>query len=134
LDGTPGKKEFVSVYGDYADTVQQKKGNFGMENSILEMKNPSLFCRFIYRGMESAVAKLAGGKVDYNNVQFRMLMNSSADNPIKANMLFNPDVMTLPFVKFVIDSANGYFWRGLFGFIKSTLDRIKRDKRSHSGR
>lgn len=116
LSGTPCKKEFISVYGNYADVVPEKKGNFGMENSIMEMKNSSIICRFIYRGMETAVAKMTGGKVDYNNVQFRMLMNSSADNPMKTNMLFSPDVMTMSFVKFVLDCANGHFWRGLFKF------------------
>jgi beta-glucosidase len=119
LDGTPGKKEFVSIYGDYADAVPAKKGNFGMEDSIMEMKDASLFCRLIYRGMEKAVAKMTGGKVNYNNPQFRMLMNSSADNPIKTNMLFSPDVMTVPFVGFVLDSANGHFWRGLFRFLRT---------------
>jgi beta-glucosidase len=127
LDGTPGKKEFVSVYGDYADAVSEKKGNFGMENSIMEMKTSSLLCRFIYRGMESTIAKLAGGKVDYNNPQFRMLMNSSADNPIKANMLFSPDVMTEPFVRFVLDCANGHFWRGLFRLLSTRKRKIKQE-------
>jgi beta-glucosidase len=118
LNGMPGKKEFVSIYGDYADTVPARKGTFNIESSILEMKDSSLLCRFIYKGMESAVAKMTGGKADYNNPHFRMLMMSSVDNPIKANMLFSPDSMTAPFVQFVLDAANGHFWKGLFRFLR----------------
>ncbi|GHV81844.1 glycosyl hydrolase [Spirochaetia bacterium] len=119
LDRAPGKKEFISIYGDYKETYSPQKGTYNLESSILEMKDASLLCRMIFKGMESAVAKIAGGKVDYRNPQFRMLMASSADNPIKANMLFSPDTMTAPFVQFVLDSANGHFWRGLVRFLRS---------------
>jgi beta-glucosidase len=119
LTGTPGKKEFISIYGDYDDTIPVQKGSFGMENSIMEMKNASLLCGFVFRGIESAVAKITGGAIDYNNAQFRMLMASSADNPLKTMMLFSPDTMTAPFVEFLLDSANGHFWKGLFRFLRN---------------
>jgi beta-glucosidase len=118
LDGIPGKKQFVSIYGGYEDMAPVRKGTYNMENSVLEMKDASLLCRLIFKGMEKAVAKIAGGKVDYNNPQFRMLMTASADNPMKTNMLFSPDTMTAPFVHFILDSANGHFWRGLFTFLR----------------
>jgi beta-glucosidase len=119
LTGTPGKKEFISIHDDYTDAIPARKGSFGMENSIMEMKNASLICGFVFKGIESAVAKITGGTIDYNNVQFRMLMASSADNPMKTMMLFSPDTMTAPFVKFLLDSANGHFWKGLFRFLRN---------------
>jgi beta-glucosidase len=119
LAGTPGKKEFISIYGDYADAIPAQKGSFGMENSIMEMKNSSLLCGLVFKGIESAVAKISGGAIDYNNARFRMLMASSADNPLKAMMLFSPDTMTAPFVEFLLDSVNGHFWKGLFRFLRN---------------
>jgi beta-glucosidase len=68
--------------------------------------------------MEKTIAKSLGCKIDYNNVQFKMLMETAGDNPLKANMLFSPDTMTAPFVQFVLDTANGHFWRGLGKLIR----------------
>jgi hypothetical protein len=36
---------------------------------------------------------------------------------MKTMMLFSPDTMKAPFVRFIIDSANGHFWRGLLKFL-----------------
>jgi beta-glucosidase len=123
LRGTPSKEDFTTVYGDYPDYIPQTKGSYDLCNSIKEMKDTSLLCRFMYREMEKTIAKSLGCKIDYNNVQFKMLMETAGDNPLKTNMLFSPDTMTAPFVQFVLDTANGHFWKGLGKLIRGK--RIK---------
>ena len=63
--------------------------------------------------MEQVVAKGAGGKVDYGNVQFKMLMYSASDNPMKSIPLFSPDSMPLPLAQFFVDAASGHLFKGL---------------------
>jgi len=116
--GAPAKADFVTVYGQYPDYIPPKKGSYDMSNSISEMKESSLLARIIYSAMEKSIAKGNGGKADYDNVQFKMLMQLSGDSPLAVLRLFSPEMMSDKFTRFLLDSANGHFFRGLGAFIK----------------
>jgi len=84
----------------------------------MEMKQTSLINRLMYKGMEKAIAKSCGGKVDYENPNFKMLMMSASDNPMKTMPLFSPDVMTEELSAFFVDAANGHLLKGLIKMLR----------------
>ena len=55
----------------------QRKGSFTMDNTVTEMKDYSLVMKIMFKAVESTVAKGFGGKKDYENPDFRMMMNAS---------------------------------------------------------
>jgi beta-glucosidase len=107
LKGVPNKEDFVSVYGNVDDYIPLTKGSYDMTSSIKEMKETSFLCKIMYKGMEWGIAKQAGGKVDYDNPSFKMLMDSASDNPMKSMPLFSPDFMPVNRAAFFVDWANG---------------------------
>lgn len=119
LKGIPKKQDFVSIYKDYLDYIPQMKGTYDMTSSIKEMKETSLLCKIMYKVMEKIVAKNNGGKVDYSDSNFRMVMDSAADNPMKSMPLFSPESMPVELAKFFVDAANGHFFKGLGKLIKA---------------
>lgn len=119
LKGIPSKKDFVSIYHDYQDYIPQKKGTYDMTNSIKEMKETSFICKIMYKVMEKMIAKSNGGKVDYSNSNFRMLMDTAADNPMKSMPLFSPESMPVELAEFFVDAANGHIFKGLSKLIRS---------------
>lgn len=118
LDGVPGKADFVTVYGEYADYVPATRGSYDMSSTINEMKETSLMAKISYRVIEKELAKPYGGKADYGNVHFKMLMDTVADNPMKNLTLFSPDSMPVSLARFMVDTANGHLLRGLVGLMK----------------
>ena len=49
-----------------------------MDNTVLEMKDDSLIMKIMFKAVAATIARGFGGKKDYENPEFRMLMNSSA--------------------------------------------------------
>lgn len=123
LKGIPTKQDFVSIYHDYPDYILQKKGSYDMTSSIKEMKETSLVCKIMYKAMEKIIAKSNGGKVDYSNSNFRMLMDTAADNPMKSMPLFSPESMPVELAEFFVDAANGHMLRGVIKLIRSKKNK-----------
>lgn len=61
--------------------VLLKKGQFTMDSTVEEMKDHSLLLKIMYKAVELIIAKGFGGKADYENPEFRMLMASSVGSP-----------------------------------------------------
>lgn len=49
-----------------------------MDNTVMEMKDDSLIMKIMFKAVAATIARGFGGKKDYENPEFRMLMNSSA--------------------------------------------------------
>lgn len=113
FSGIPSRKDFITIYHNYEDYVPQIKGTYDMTSSIKEMKETSLICKIMYKAMEKIIAKNNGGKVDYTNPGFRMLMDSASDNPMKSMPLFSPDSMPLNVAEFFVEAANGHMIKGI---------------------
>jgi beta-glucosidase len=77
--GIPSHKEWEEMLGFQFHSDTLKVGEFTMDNSILEMKDHSFIMNLMYRAIERSIAKSNGGKVDYSDATFRMLITSSAD-------------------------------------------------------
>lgn len=119
LQGTPGKQEFQTIYGEYAEPVPPAMGRYTLDHSIRDMAGTSLVCRLVLRWMEREVARNTGLPVDYRNPQFRMLMDAAAAGPLNSLTLFVPDQMPLRKAQLIVDLANGHPLRGILRFLRS---------------
>jgi len=110
-EGKPDYESFIKALGrPYLETVL-KKGFFTMDNSVEEMKDYSLIMKIMYKSIEKTIAKGCGGKADYSNPEFRMLMNSSAGGPLRCLQISGGIKGKL--FEGLLDMANGHFFRGL---------------------
>ena len=93
-----------------------KKGSFTMENTVEEMKDYSLIMKIMYKATEHVIAKGNGGKIDYENPNFRMQMASSAGGPLRSMMISGG--MKGGVLPGMLEMANGHFFRGIRKMIK----------------
>lgn len=121
LQGEPTKEDFLTIHEPYPEYVPKTKGSYDLSNSINEMKETSLVCKLIYKGIEKRIAMQTGGEVDYKNPEFKMLMDTSSNLPLKKMPLLAPDQMSFPVVHFILDTANGQLWQGLKRLLKKEV-------------
>lgn len=114
--GKPNQTDWEAMLGlKYVPPVL-KKGYFTMENTVEEMKDYSLIMKIMYKATERVVAKGNGGKIDYENPNFRMQMASSAGAPLRS-MMISGGVRGGVFPG-MLEMANGHFFRGIWKIIK----------------
>lgn len=113
--GKPSKKEWEQMLGRRYVPEIPIKGHFTMDNSVVEMKDQSLLMKIMYKSVENTVAKGFGGKKDYDNPEFRMLMASSAGSPLRSMQIsggIKGGVMPG-----MLKIANGHFLQGIWKMI-----------------
>ena len=114
--GKPDQAQWEAMLGRrYAPPVL-KKGSFTMENTVEEMKDYSLIMKIMFKAVEATIAKGFGGKKDYENPEFRMLMNSSAGSPLRSMQISGG--MKGGVLPGMLEMANGHFFRGLWRMIR----------------
>ncbi len=114
--GKPSQKDFEAMLGHVYTPPVLKKGSFTMDNTVIEMKDYSLVMKIMFRVVESTVAKGFGGKKDYENPDFRMLMNSSAGSPLRSMQISGG--MKGGVLPGMLLMANGHFFKGIVRMIK----------------
>lgn len=114
--GKPDQAQWEAMLGRrYAPPVL-KKGSFTMDNTVLEMKDYSLIMKIMFKAVEATIAKGFGGKKDYENPEFRMLMDSSAGSPLRSMQISGG--MKGGVLPGMLEMANGHFFRGLWRMIR----------------
>ena len=114
--GKPDQAQWEAMLGRrYAPPVL-KKGSFTMENTVEEMKDYSLIMKIMYKATEHVIAKGNGGKIDYENPNFRMQMASSAGGPLRSMMISGG--MKGGVLPGMLEMTNGHFFRGLWRMIR----------------
>ena len=114
--GKPNLADWETMLGRHYEPPVLKKGSFTMDNTVMEMKDYSLMMKIMFKAVEATIAKGFGGKKDYENPEFRMLMNSSAGSPLRSMMIsggIKGGVMPG-----MLEMANGHFFRGIWKMIK----------------
>ena len=114
--GKPNQTDWEAMLGRTYTPPVLKKGLFTMDNTVMEMKDHSLIMKIMFRAVESTIAKGFGGKKDYENPEFRMLMNSSAGSPLRSMMISGG--MKGGVLPGMLEMANGHFLRGIWKMIK----------------
>ncbi len=114
--GKPDPAEWEKLLGHSYTPPVLKKGSFTMDNTVMEMKDYSLMMKIMFKAVESTVAKGFGGKKDYENPDFRMMMNASAGAPLRSMQISGG--MKGGVLPGMLEMANGHFLRGIWKMIK----------------
>lgn len=114
--GTPTKEDFENMSGIQYRPVRHSRGSYTMDDSVAEMCKDSLVMEVLYKTVENTVAKGTGGKKDYNNPEFRMLMASSAGGPLRSMQISGGIKGGL--MKGLLYMANGHFLKGIAVMIR----------------
>ena len=107
----PTKEEFEQVLGRKIISKPLKKGEFTMENTVMEMKDYSLIMKLMYKIVEIVVARGFGGKPDYTNSSFKMMFYSAVDCSL--NGMKNNAAMQNHVFEGLLLMANGHFFQGV---------------------
>lgn len=113
--GFPGIDDWKNLIGYEYKQESPKKGKYTMDNSVLEMKDKSFIMRIMYKAVESIIAKGFGGKKDYSNSQFKMMISGSTDCSL-SSMQINGQ-MKDGIMQGLLEMANGHFFKGIYRMI-----------------
>lgn len=113
--GKPDKAEWETMLGRKYIAPVLKKGQFTMDNSVEEMKEYSLVMKIMYKAVEKVVAKGCGGKADYTNPEFRMMMAASVGGPLRSMQISGG--MKGGVIPGLLEMANGHYLRGILKMI-----------------
>ncbi len=109
--GTPSRAQWEQMLGRRYTEVLPQKGCFTMDNSVVEMKEHSLIMKIMYKATEITIARGFGGKPDYTNPEFRMMMASSVGGPLRGMQISGGIKGGL--MKGLLHMANGHYLKGI---------------------
>ena len=113
LNGQPSRDEWERLMGHpVAIAPEPKKGQFTMDNSCLEMKDSSIIMKIQYKVTENIIAKQCGTK-DPSDPQFRMMLTSAVDCPLRAAVINSTGKMSDALGQGLLHMANGHMLKGL---------------------
>ncbi len=119
LQGNPSREEWERMMGyPVAAIPEAKKGQFTMDNSCLEMKDESFIMKIQYKVTENIIAKSFGGKKDYSNPAFKMMMVCATDCPLRATIISSGGTMSDSLAQGLLEMANGHYIRGIKAMLK----------------
>ena len=125
--GKPSKEDFEQLIGrKVMEYKTAEKGSYTMDNSAMEMKDHSLIMKIQYKVTENIISKSYGGKKDYNDPSFRMMMISSTDCPLRSTIINSGGSLTEKMASAFLLMANGKWIRGILSFIFPSLAEEKR--------
>ncbi len=114
-NGKPIQKDWETMLGRKYIPPVLKRGSFTMDNTVMEMKDYSLIMKIMFKAVEATIAKGFDGKKDYENPEFRMLINSSVGSSLRSMQISGgikggilPGMLLM---------ANGHFFRGILKMI-----------------
>ena len=113
--GKPTQAGWETMLGRPYIAPVLKKGSFTMDNTVLEMKDYSLVMKIMLKATELVIAKGCGGKVDYENPEFRMMINAAAGGPLRSMQISSG--MKGGVFPGLLEMANGHFFKGLWKMI-----------------
>ena len=112
--GHPSDRDFEMLYGGPIQPEPAiEKGSFTMEMSSMEMKDRSRIMGAFFKVTEKAIAKGFGGKVDYTNPTFKMVIMSATDAPLRSTVLAGGGAFPANVAEGLVAMANGHVLRGI---------------------
>ena len=115
-DGCPTDSDYEQVLGHKIEEEKLIRGRFTMNNSVAELKDHSLIMKIMYKAVEKTIAKGFGGKADYSDPNFRMMMNAAAGSSLNAMKISGG--MNNYVLEGMLEMANGHFFKGILLMIK----------------
>ncbi len=111
MDGFPKQEEWEKLLGRKYEPKRLKKGEFTMDNTVIEMKDESLLMKLIYNVVAFYFSLSYGGKNAYKNPEYQMMIASSVGGPLRSLQIFSGIKGGL--FKGMLDIANGRFLKGI---------------------
>ena len=112
--GLPGDADFEKAYGGPLQSDPPiEKGRYTMEHSAMELKDQSFVMMQMFKGTEATIAKSFGGKADYSNPTFKMMVMSGADSPLRAAVLSSCGALPAHVAEGLLAAANGHPIQGV---------------------
>ena len=119
LQGLPTDAEFEALCGSALQSdPEPKKGAFTMEHSTMELKDISAVMMQMFKGTEATIAKSFGGKADYSDPTFKMMVMSGADAPLRAAVLSSCGMFPANLAEGMLALANGHPLQGIKKMVK----------------
>ena len=119
LQGLPTDAEFEALCGSALQSdPEPKKGAFTMEHSTMELKDISAVMMQMFKGTEATIAKSFGGKADYSDPTFKMMVMSGADAPLRAAVLSSCGMFPANLAEGMLALANGHPLQGVKKMVK----------------
>ena len=84
----------------------------------MEMKDSSLVMKIQYKVTENIIAKSFGGKKDYSDPAFKMMMICAVDCPLRAVIICSGGTVSDSLAKGLLEMANGHYIRGIIAMLK----------------
>lgn len=112
LEGVPTQTDLEELLGHKIVEKPLVKGEFTMENTVLEMSEHSLLMKGVYKVVEMVIASGFDGKKDMSNPAYKMMLTSAVDasmNGMKINGGIKPYLL-----EGLVEMANGHFFKGIF--------------------
>ena len=113
--GNATQREWEAMLGKTYVPPVLKKGSFTMDKTVMEMKDYSLVMKLMFKATEIVIAKGTGGKVDYEDPEFRMMINASAGGPLRSLQISGG--IKGGIIPGMLEMANGHFFRGIWKMI-----------------
>lgn len=122
ISSRPSREEWEKVMGhSVAINPEAKKGQFTLDNSCLEMKDSSFIMKIQYKVTENIVAKSFGGKKDYLDPAFKMMMICATDCPLRATVICSGGTVSDSLARGLLEMANGHYIRGIKAMLKNKV-------------
>lgn len=119
MKGKPSRILWEKAMGHPIAVVPEaKKGQYALDNTCMEMKDHSLIMKIQYKVTENIVAKRFGGRKDYSDPAFKMMMVCATDCPLRSTVISSGGAMSDQMAQGLLEMANGHFFRGIRTMLK----------------
>ncbi len=112
--GKPSDSDFGALFGGpILPEPEIKPGRLTMEMSSMEMKDVSPVMMAMFKSTEKTIAQAFGGKADYSDPTFKMMVMAGADSPLRAAVLSSCGAFPANVAEGLLALANGRPLQGL---------------------
>ncbi len=121
--GNVSQPDFEALLGRNIEPVKlPRKGSYTLECSFQDMHS-SFIIRQLIKIIERTLAQGFGGKVDYTNPTFKMMVASAINNPLRSISLVSPESMPRHITNGFVYLANGRFVQGILSMLRKPKGR-----------
>lgn len=107
-NGQPNDRDFEAMFGGPIQPEPViEPGQFTMEMSTMEMRDKSPVMMQMFKSTEQQIAQAFGGKADYSDPTFKMMVMSGADSPLRAAVLSSCGTFPAEAAEGLLLMANG---------------------------
>ena len=89
------------------------KGEFTLDNTVLEMSETSGFMRLLTKFVTWFVSRGVDGPKDMSNPTYRMMVTGAMDCPIRAMVINAGNIMNDNLAEAIVLIGNGHFFKGI---------------------